>query len=75
MGVSEVTADLAAAISKERAPLSAREGYLLFILRGMPFFRDVRRLDLLDKAYREVSAGRGSVGHRTTDRRPFLVGR
>jgi hypothetical protein len=55
MGVSEVTADLAGAISRLRAPLSAREAYLLFILQGMPLFRDIRRLDLFDKAYREVA--------------------
>ena len=55
MGVSEVTADIAAAISEARAPLSAREAYLLFILGGMPQFRDIRRFDLFDKAYREVA--------------------
>jgi len=55
MGVSEVTADIAAAIAQVRAPLSAREAYLLFILRGMPLFRDIRRFDLMDHAYNQVA--------------------
>jgi hypothetical protein len=60
MGVSEVTADIAVAISNARAPLTAREAYLLFILRGMPLFRDVCRFDLYDNAYRQVAREKDS---------------
>jgi hypothetical protein len=56
MGVSDVAAGIADAIGRAKAPLSEREAYLVFILRGMPLFRDVRRLDLWDEAYREVAA-------------------
>jgi hypothetical protein len=59
MGVSEITADIAMAISQTRAPLSAREAYLLFVLRGMPLFRDIRRFDLFDKAYNQVAPDSG----------------
>jgi hypothetical protein len=68
MGVSEVTADIAAAISLARAPLSARETYLLFILRGMPHFRDIRRLDLFDETYKQVAPDKdGSSTERLID--------
>ena len=59
MGVCDVTADIAVAISRVRAPLTAREACLLFILRGMPLFRDIRRLDLFDQAYRDVAPDEG----------------
>lgn len=62
MGVSEVTAELAEAISRRRAPLTPREAYLVFILRGMPLFRDIRRFDLFDRAYREVFPDEGQSG-------------
>jgi hypothetical protein len=56
MGVSETTADIAATISQVRAPLSSREAQLLLILQGMPYYRDIRRLDLFDTAYREIAS-------------------
>jgi hypothetical protein len=59
MGVCDATAEIAAEIAEKRAPLTTREAYLVFVLRGMPLFRDVGRLDLFDKAYREVAPDEG----------------
>jgi hypothetical protein len=67
MGVSDVTAEIAASIAHQRAPLSPREAYLVFILKGMPLFRDIRRFDLFDKAYREVAPDEGSATEQLID--------
>jgi hypothetical protein len=55
MGVSEVTAEIAAAIGRAKGRLTAREVYLLYVMQGMPLFRDINRLDLWDKAYGQVA--------------------
>lgn len=55
MGLCEAVADLAVAVANARAPLTAREAYLLYVLRGMPRFRDVARLELWELAYKEVA--------------------
>ncbi len=57
MPLSEVVAELASAIATARRPLTAREAYLLWVLHGMPLFRDVGRLDLWETAYKEVAPG------------------
>jgi hypothetical protein len=60
MGLSEVVASLADAIATARQPLTPREAYLFFILRGMPLFRDIRRLDLWELAYKQVAPDEGT---------------
>jgi hypothetical protein len=56
MGVADVVAEVAAAIIREKSPLTPREVYLTYVLQGMPLFREIRRLDLWDKAYKEVAS-------------------
>src|SRR5215213_2746220 len=60
MSLCEVISELAALVARQRAPLSAREAYLAFILTGMPYFRDIRRLDLWETAYNGVAPDRGA---------------
>jgi hypothetical protein len=60
MGLSEVVASLAEAIAAARQPLSPREAYLLHVLRGMPLYRDIGRLDLWESAYNEVAPADGA---------------
>ncbi len=55
MGVSEVTAEIALAIKRTKSPLTSREACLLYLLEGMPLFRDVRRFDLWERAYQQVA--------------------
>ena len=55
MGLCEVISEIALLVASQRAPLSEREAYLAFILQGMPYFRNIRRLDLWEAAYQEVA--------------------
>jgi hypothetical protein len=54
MGLSEIVAELANALTAARQPLTHRERFLLHVLSGMPKYRDVSRLDLWETAYKEV---------------------
>jgi hypothetical protein len=55
MGASEVVADIADKISRKRAPLTPREAFLIYLLQGMPKFRDCRCLNLWDDCYKEIA--------------------
>ena len=55
MSLCEFISEVAAILVRERSPMSTREAYLSFVLQGMPYFRDVRRLDLWETAYIEVA--------------------
>lgn len=59
MGVSEVTSEIASAIGQQNTPLTPREAYLLWVLRGMPLFREIRRLDLYETAYSQAAPDDG----------------
>src|SRR5207245_11511689 len=55
MPFCEVVASVGHAIAAARHPVTAREAYLLYVLRGMPLYRDVNRLDLWEYAYNQVA--------------------
>src|SRR5438105_14382386 len=50
MGVCDVVAQLADAISASKNPLTARQALLVHLLRAMPMYRDIRRLDCWEAA-------------------------
>jgi hypothetical protein len=55
MALCDFVSESATSLAHERAPLSVREAYLAYVLQGMPYFRNVRRLDLWESDYRAVA--------------------
>ena len=47
----DLVSELAKLVGRQCAPLSDREAYLTFVLTGMPYFRDVKRLDIWETAF------------------------
>jgi hypothetical protein len=50
MALCEVVAAAAEAVANARQPLTPKEMVFVHLLRGMPFYRDWRRLDLWEQA-------------------------
>src|SRR5262249_1065842 len=55
VGVSAVVVQMAEAVAAGRQPLSPREACWLHLLRGMPFYLGIGRLDLWEAACNAVS--------------------
>jgi hypothetical protein len=54
MPLCEVVAELADSIASVRHPFTPREAFLLHLLRSMPLYRDIHRLDLWDHCCGQV---------------------
>jgi hypothetical protein len=55
MALCEVVAAIAEAIESVRQPLTNREAFLLHVLKSMPLYRNVGKLDLWEYVYDQIA--------------------